>query len=497
VRLTNLGLAAVMTLTMVTGASYGTAAADPLQYYREQRLNWTTCPMDGVSDSPGLQCATLAVPLNYADPGGRRIEITISRRKASDPARRRGILLVNPGGPGLSGLVMAGQYDDQEISAAYDLIGFDPRGVGHSAPVRCLRPPAILLEQPTRPSDGDIAKMMGYAHATEVGCQQVSGWLRPYVTTQNTARDLDIVRAVLGERKLNYLGISYGTYLGAVYGTLFPDRLDRSVLDSALHPTKSWYETGHDAARAEKQNLDDWAVWTAARDSEFHLGKNARAVELSVENLATKLKSGPAGAYGTVGDLDDDASLGHEFVPVDATRYPEQWAALAQSIANALTDVRDQPHASIPSGASVAEPPAPEPVENGHDAIMCDWSWPSDPAVYERNLRYYRSAVPYGNTASLAGSFAPNNCSFRSDPRAEPMPVLTRTGYPAGMIVHGERDTTTPYTNGVAMARALHEPLLTVRDNGNHGHYGVDQCVTEAVNRYLVDGLLPKDNDQC
>ncbi|MEU0512255.1 alpha/beta fold hydrolase [Amycolatopsis sp. NPDC006125] len=472
-----------LALTAALAVSAVPAQADPLRAVETQPVVWAPC-----ADLP-LECATIAVPLDYAHPGGRRISIAISRHRATDPAHRRGVLLTNPGGPGLSGLAFPLSYADQDLARVYDIIGMDPRGVGESTPLRCLQPPFPALDRPTRPTDADIVKMADFARRTEQGCRQISGPLRPYMNTPNTARDMDVVRAALGEAKLNYLGVSYGTTLGAVYGTLFPAHLDRSVLDSALHPTAPWHDQGYAAAAARRSNLDDWAAWTASRDSEFRLGSTPREVEENVEALAAVLETRSAGAYHTVADLDSSAETGSEFVPVDATRYPGQWAELARSIRAAL-DSPGPVRAPSPAAGSV------EVVDNAHDPVICDWRWPADLAVYERDLRYYREAMPYGATASVAGELAPGPCAYRSFPRTQSLPKPVRAGYPAGLVVQGQRDTTTPYVNGVAMAAALQEPLVTVAD-GVHGQFGLNPCVNAIVNHYLVDGVLPAPGASC
>jgi pimeloyl-ACP methyl ester carboxylesterase len=193
-----------------------------------------------------LECSTLQVPLNYHAPNGREIEIAISRLASKNPSQRRGVLLTNPGGPGAApaldfpfGLKEAGL--PQSVLDTYDVIGFDPRGVGRSTPVTCGPTPEQTKYGPHPTYANSAADVVERAEAAKAIAEQCAGsttaWMLPHTTTANTARDMDRIRQALGEQKVSYLGYSYGTHLGAVYTTLFPHRGDRIVLDSNLVPT--------------------------------------------------------------------------------------------------------------------------------------------------------------------------------------------------------------------------------------------------------------------
>ena len=211
-----------------------------------QGLEWGECPVE--TGEPRFQCALLTVPLDYADPAGETIEIAVSRLPADDPAERRGVLLSNPGGPGQSGLFdPLGEPYSPEVRARYDLIGFDPRGIGFSAPVTCDLAPEdlnILRFLPYPDEDANIDENVAYSQRAAAGCAaSETADLLPHITTANTARDMDMIRAALGEQKINYYGTSYGTYLGAVYEELYPQRSDRFILDSVVHPRRIWRST--------------------------------------------------------------------------------------------------------------------------------------------------------------------------------------------------------------------------------------------------------------
>jgi pimeloyl-ACP methyl ester carboxylesterase len=218
-----------------------------------------------------LECATVEVPLDYGDPDGAGIEIMVSRLASTDPDRRRGVLLLNPGGPGGSGLAMPAELVSFGLPAGvldgYDLIGMDPRGVGHSSPVSC----GFTVDDGYwggiafyAVDDAAVDAQAVVAEAIADQCaENDTGGLLPHLSTVNTARDMDRVRAALGEEKISYFGHSYGSALGAAYTALFPERSDRIVLDSSTDPSRTQYELFQQSGPAAEAGLDEWAAWAA------------------------------------------------------------------------------------------------------------------------------------------------------------------------------------------------------------------------------------------
>ncbi|GCD97911.1 tripeptidyl aminopeptidase [Embleya hyalina] len=235
-----------------------------LRSFYEQKIGWSPCAFDR-----DVECASVEVPLDYSHPSGERISVAISRQKAADSKARRGVLFYNPGGPGGSGLTNQygrsapkEQFKGTPLNAVYDLIGFDPRGIGQSTPLRCED--LDLPDIKSRPSDKDFDQFATWAKELEKSCDKLDGQRRKHFNTRNTARDMNVIRAVLGERRINYVGYSYGTYLGAVYGSLFPSRLDRSVLDSSVHPDKTGHAYMTSKAEAARRFVEEWAQTTGA-----------------------------------------------------------------------------------------------------------------------------------------------------------------------------------------------------------------------------------------
>jgi pimeloyl-ACP methyl ester carboxylesterase len=481
-RFTPAGLGVVALLMAVVAPSSALAAPpDPLAEFHRQQVSWGTCTA-ALSD---LECATLVTPLDYAKPEGDRISLVISRRKASDPARRRGVLLVNPGGPGGSGLSMPKFLAGTELAKVYDLIGFDPRGVGGSTALNCRTTPA-LASIDSRPPDADFATWSAEARAAEDACQRSAGGIRPFVNTPNTARDMDVVRAVLGEAKINYLGYSYGTYLGAVYGTLFGQRLDRSVLDSSVHPEWIWREQFKQQAVAYRRDVDAWAAWVGERNDTFALGADATEVLATTGEIAATLEKTPVDDY-TRSVFDGTLGVG--------ARYRPLWSDLAQIVGKLKSGDAPAARSVVKAGRLLAESGLSELRSGVFDTVTCEADWPSDVETYYEDMRVFRDRYPYGFGVLRA---APMTCTFRSFTPPEPVVSLSRNGYPVGVVVQAEGDTQTRYEGGPAMAARLADHLITVTDEGRHGIYGGGNvCVEGKVDRYLVDGVLPASSSDC
>ncbi|WP_157745445.1 alpha/beta fold hydrolase [Nocardiopsis gilva] len=474
-------------------AGAGDGVAPELRSFYAQEPSWNPCDGEGPG---GLECAEITVPMDYSKPEAEKIRIAISRRKASDRDHRRGILLLNPGGPGGSGLGMPGFLGDQRVGEVYDLIGFDPRGVGRSTNLNCSAPDAEEYELPSRPTDAQLHNFTEAARTQEEGCDRTAGSLRPHITTANTARDMDVIRGALGEDKTNYLGYSYGTYLGAVYGSLFPDRLDRSVLDSSVHPDRIWRDDWKAVGPATTENVDRFAEWAADHDDKLGLGKDAKAVRGLIEDLAQRLHEQP---FGGLTRTDFDLFVG------DLARWQGEWDLFADT----LTKLRDgapeegsddEPDADAQDAAEAVDQVAAasrDRLMNGtYNAILCEADWPTDLDVYYDDMRNYRENHPYGWGVAVV---APNPCTFRSYTPPEKPVTLERAGYPTGVVIQGEYDPQTPYEGGPAMAKRLHDNLIIVKDDGNHGYYGGPDydCVTEQIDDYLIDGILPGSATTC
>lgn len=468
--------AALAAAAVVSGVS-ATAGRAPVA--------WGPCPADVAK--PGLQCSTLEVPLDYRHPDGRKIEVALSRLASAKPAQRRGVLLVNQGGPGLTGLdfpsalVAAGL--PQRVRDAYDVIGFDPRGVGHSTPVTCDMTPKQTVESVNPPFPYRAADVTKAAEAAKTVARQCSASetaaVAPFVTTANTARDMDRIRAALGEPKVSYYGDSYGTYLGAVYTTLYPDRSDRIVLDSSLGPE------GYDAEALRSQGLGfetrfpDFAKLAAADPARYGLGATPAAVRAKYFELAERLDRTPAQGY-------------------DGTTFRTITAAFLRS------DVTLPALARLWHQLDVGEPPSPPgDTDAGSDnfaasylAVVCgDSRWPQGVETYQRNVAIDRVRYP------MYGPYAANirPCAFWPAP-VEPRVRITADGPSNVLMLQNLRDPATPLP-GALRLRAAFGPRarLVTADQGGHVAYlnGTSQCADNAVSDYLAAGERPAHDTFC
>jgi pimeloyl-ACP methyl ester carboxylesterase len=465
----------------------GTSEGAGLRAFYRQRPRWSQ-PADG-----GIQYASVRVPRDYADPTGRSIEIAISRIPAA--GRRRGILLSaqgDPGGGSGLGRELVQALRRAALDESYDLIGFDPRGTGSSTPL-CAE--TVIPEAPfdSRPPDSAFPVMAADMRRREDACRRGGGELRPHISTRNTARDMDVIRGVLGEPKISFVGYAYGSYVGAVYGTMFPERLDRSVLDSCVHPDWTWREQFVFQATAIRANVDEWAAWTGARHSHFGLGTGRERVMLAVEEVAGSLaQAGQRGVFlrsmfdGLIGSRAADRS---------------QWADLARAVGELWRQGRgpDPERASaLLAGQRAWRPQDTEgTLRNAAlEAVTLETEWPSDVEVYYADMRKLRESCPYGYGVTRA---APWVGAFRTFTAPEKPTRLERAGYPAGLVVHADSDPMDPYEGGVALAERLGHRLITVADSGDHEVYALagNRQVDDLVARYLLHGILPDGDVVC
>ncbi|WP_331741802.1 alpha/beta hydrolase (plasmid) [Streptomyces sp. NBC_00726] len=452
---------------------------DPLKPYTHQELRWKPCD----TEKPGaLRCTTVKVPLDYAEPDGRTIGIAVSRLRASRPKERHGVLLLNPGGPGAPGLDLPADPNlklPTQVKQRYDLIGFDPRGTGRSAPVSCG---LTVEEQADHPyKAATFAKDVARARTVAEKCRAAAGDELAQLTTRNSARDLDVIRAVLGERRISYLGISYGTYLGAVYMQLFPGRTDRFVLDSATDPTRVYRGMFQDMAKAAEQALTRWAGWTARRDREFGLGTTPAAVRAALRDLIARADREPVVFEGQALGGDNIRANSRVFVHV---RQAAEWIAGLRKAAG---------NGARPSG---------EPGESDDAYVSAAWSymcadthtWPRDPERYRHEAVRDRARYPlYGD---FAAAITP--CAFWQ-PGGEPRTTIDNTA--GALITQNEWDPQTPLFAGRAMHRALHgSRMVTVTGGEGHGVlYAPDtgSCADATATAYLTTGRLPAKDVAC
>ncbi|MFF0633280.1 alpha/beta fold hydrolase [Nocardia sp. NPDC004151] len=436
----------------------------------------------------------MVVPVDYTDPGGRTLAVAISRVRATGSEQRRGVLLTNPGGPGESGLefpLALRSAMTARTLARYDLIGMDPRGVGRSGGIDCGWPVGFGVEASGVDLAGYVRSVLRQGELA-ARCWARDGDLLPHISTRNTARDMDVVRAALGEPAISYFGTSYGTYLGAVYAQLFPERSDRMVLDSAIDPTAY----GRSAVQADRgapneAALDDWADWVAALATEYGLGVTRRAVRDRIEDLIGRAAQAPI-PFGPFRIDDHTLPVVLYLALGDTRRYPDL-AVQVRQLADAANGLTVRPSPQLERQLALILMAQPHDL-SALTAITCgDVSAPRDPAAYWRDIQAVRAAQPV--FGPLFGNINP--CAFWPTPR-EPATVVSNAV--RALIVQADGDTRAVYPGAVGMHRALSASrLLTLRNTVVHGLFGnlPNRCVEEVVNVYLADGTLPSADGVC
>ncbi|MCX4692529.1 alpha/beta hydrolase [Streptomyces sp. NBC_01408] len=472
------------------------AAPAALRPYYEQKLSWRDC---GV---PGFQCATMKAPLDYANPGsGQDVDIAVSRRAATGPGKRLGSLLVNPGGPGGSGIgylqAYAGIGYPAPVRAQYDMVSFDPRGVARSSPVECLTGPAMdrYTQVDQTPDDtAERALLVAAFKEFAASCQARSSRILPHLSTVDAARDMDVLRAVLGDAKLSYVGASYGTFLGATYAELFPGRVGRLVLDGAMDPSRPAVDLNRDQTAGFETAFTSFAK-DCAEQSDCPFGKgDPREVAARLKEFFRKADAQP------VPTGDPDRPLGESLATtgVIAALYDESaWPQLRE----ALTAAMDGDGAGLLSLADSYYEREPDGkyanLMYANAAVNCVDQPPAfnGPDAVQTALPSFEKASPVFG-AGLA--WASLNCAYWPVEATGTAKPLKAQGAPPIVVVGTTRDPATPYKWAQALAGQLDSGILLTYDGDGHTAYGRgSDCIDTSINRYLLEGKPPRDGKKC
>lgn len=483
--------------------------------------DWAACPEDMPAAARAvLECATVPVPLDHDRPDGPRIEVMVSRLASASPEDRQGVLLLNPGGPGGSGLSQPADMSALGLPAsvleAYDVIGMDPRGVGHSAPVSC----GFTVEQNFRgnvpPYARDRAAVAEQAKvarriAAQCAANDPEGRMR-HMTTANTARDMDAIRAALGEDRLSFYGASYGTALGSAYASLFPERSDRVVVDSNLGATSLDRDSLRRFAVGMEDRFPDFAAWAAERHESYGLGRAPGDVRQTFLTLADQLDRRPVGGidgasfrFYTFAALYADSSFG----PI-----AQLWQSLGDGDAGTARSQAERLRSTVPgsvpagpvpagpttTGAGQRQAATPSPFDNAWSAFLAvtcnDTDWPEDVRTYQRAVAADRERFPLFGAASA--NITP--CAYWHNDPVDP-PVEFETGGPQNVLVlQNLRDPATPLLGGQLAREAFGDRARLVSvDSGGHGVYVYDDnpCALNTTTRFLLDGNLPETDVFC
>ncbi|MBU7597246.1 alpha/beta hydrolase [Streptomyces sp. P38-E01] len=469
--------------------------ADLKRYY-EQKLDWDDC------GSQDFQCATLKAPMDYGNPRAEEdLELSVVRKRADGDSDRIGSLMVNPGGPGGSAVdyvqLAAGPSFPSQVRERYDLVGMDPRGVSRSEPIECLTD--AQMDRHTRvdstpDTEEEVAELVRMKKTFADGCRKRAGKLLGHVSTVESARDLDVLRAVLGDRKLHYVGFSYGTLLGATYAGLYPSRAGRLVLDGALDPSLD----------AEQLNRDQTAGFNTAftafaedcvKRSDCPLGtKSAQDAGRQLGEFFEKVDRKPL----STGDAKRDLTESLATTGVILAMYDESmWGPLREALKEAekgdgksLLLLSDNYYEREPGGSY-------SNMMYANAAINCL----DQPAAFRTPEEAEKAVAGFEKVSPVFGrgfAYEALACAdWPTKPTGEPNRIEAEGADPI-LVVGTTRDPATPYVWSESLAEQLASGrLLTYEGDGHTAYVRGGDCVNSAVNAYLLEGTMPEDGKRC
>jgi pimeloyl-ACP methyl ester carboxylesterase len=476
-----------------TSTPTGEKVGSGLDPFYSQTLNWTDC-------GSGLQCTTAKAPLDWANPAAGGIDLALVRHPATGPDRL-GSLLVNPGGPGASGYnFVKDSLDyatDAKLQAGYDIVGFDPRGVGRSSAVACYEPAQMDeylygITQASRGTDAWIAELEKAAADFGAACQKNTGALLGHVDTESAARDLDLLRATLGDTQLNYLGYSYGTFLGATYAELYPDKVGRLVLDGAVDPSTSNFDVTRVQAQGFESALRAYLADCLAGSKCPFTGSVDDAMG-TIRALLDSVDASPIAA-------EDGRQLGSSSL-LTAIIYPLYQAA-AWPLLSDMFDSVMHGQAEYAFRLADAYNGRNEDGSYAHNsteafsAINCvDYSYNADPASMRKQASEIEKAAPVIGKYMTFGDIGCAHWPYQfTGERGE----IHAPGADPILVVGTTNDPATPFVWAQSLAKQLDSGhLVTYKGEGHTAYNKSNSCVNNAVDDYLLKGTVPASDPNC
>jgi pimeloyl-ACP methyl ester carboxylesterase len=471
-----------------------TQPPDPaLADFYDQRLDWKPCAADDGDD-----CASLEVPLDYADPGGETIELAVLRHPAAVSRDRLGSLVVNPGGPGVPGTSYAAGATTnfgQEIVDRFDVVGFDPRGTGGSSPVDCLTDDqldAYVAGDPDPDTLAEVRRFMASVREFDRGCVERSGDLAAHVSTIEAARDMDVLRAALGESTMVYFGASYGTELGSTYADLFPDKVGRMVLDGAIDPKLTSRQDSLQQAEGFQTALDAYIQNCLDSTDSCFLGDSLEEGRQRIADFMAQVDSQPL-------PLSDGRELtaGNAFYGIVLPLYRESfWFLLSNALRAAFDGDGDQLMALSDAYTSRGPSGYTDNSLEAFSVISClDDPWSIPARKVPAQLPAFEKASPTFGDIFAWGLVGCRGFPYRS---SEEPQVPHAVGAPPIVVIGTTRDPATPMAWAESLASELDSGVLIRRDGDGHtGYHAGNQCVDTAVEDYLVTGAVPNNGLSC
>ncbi|GAA2035531.1 alpha/beta hydrolase [Catenulispora yoronensis] len=476
-----------------------------------QQISWGTCTTapadDPKMDLSAFQCGTVDVPLDYTKPGGKYVKVAMVKWAAADPSKKVGSLLTNPGGPGASGVDFveeAKQQFDGALHANFDIIGFDPRGLGRSEPIRCLddKTQDALYEEDS-PKDPAARKAKAEQDSKDLAaaCEKNSGDLLPFVGSNNVAKDMDVMRQVLGDKKLNYLGISYGTYIGSVYAEQFPDKVGHLVLDGAVDPNADQLESNVQQMVGFEQSLEKFASDCVTNHaSECPLTGDGKAAAQQLGTFVDGLRDHPL-PTGSGRKLDQSLGWTGVIIGLYGDVGSSWWQYLREGLTRAmkkgdgsvLLAGADQYNGRDDNGHYSTE-------QDGLIAVRCaDFSTPAPSAeAVQKAYDELKAGAPILNSDLSKDDLAEPMCGDWPYQTPEKPHQIKAEGSDPILVVGTTGDPATPYQNAVNLAKGFANARLLTRVGTGHAAFGSgNACAQSAMEAYLISGTLPADGTRC
>ncbi|MEV5716274.1 alpha/beta hydrolase [Amycolatopsis mediterranei] len=468
----------LVTAAAVVAVSGSLLAATPAS--AAESVDWQPC-----ADAPGVDCAAVTVPVDWAHPDRGTTSVALARRKATDPQARIGSVLMDPGGPGGSGTeqVKAGWSLSPEITRRFDTVGFDPRGVGASTPISCGLE-ELIADHPRMPrNQAEFEQLAEYNRKLGESCNRLSGPLGQFGDTKSVARDMDAIRVALGEPKLTYYGVSYGTLMGQQYAELFPDKIRALVLDSNMdHSQVTAAEFLISETRSVQAEFGEFVAWCNRTPSCALHGRDVSKLTRDLQDKAAR------------GELKDPQS--EEVIePLDLASifqgnfYTPNWGRLA-TVLKSLAD-GTAPAASARLRDEI-------PINYVFQSVFCDdWRMPVHNFAELETYRRVAAAFAPDVKVNSLGWRAVTGCIGWPNRTSNPQHPLQVHGAPPLLVLSSRYDPATPYAWSQAVARQTGNTLLTYDGWGHGAYFKNSACVTKATDDYLITGKLPAPGTHC
>jgi len=445
-------------------------------------IDWSDC-------GGGFECGTIDVPLDYTKPDGETIEVAVTRHPAENPDERIGTLFMNPGGPGGSAIQLARTFGRAgDIGERFDIVGFDPRGVGESSPLDCHSHLVDIYDtDPSIDSDADRAATLEASQAFVDECEEKYGDVLPFLGTTDVARDMDEIRKAMGEEQINYLGYSYGTSLGQEYARLFPTHVRSMIIDGVVDHAPDGLTTAETQAAGFETALDAYIAHCKQEGCGFG-DQDAGAV---IDEVSAAAEKAPIPAPGA----DRDAGPGVVSLALAQALYSQQ---LWGSLSSALRDAQDGDGSGLVELANMylGTDGGGSSFEVYFGVSCLDETWPSDPnEVLDASIAAEKAVPRFGGP--IVSDYV--RCSMwpaEAKP-LKPVPADTE-GLPPVVVVSTTNDPATPYENGVAVAGQIPGAVLVTNEGEGHTIVGQGKpCIDDMVRDYLVDLTVPEDGLTC